>query len=93
MDDIHKNIDAKIKTILSVQRNIRSENNSLKKDNERLIERVGEKEQEIKILKHKFSLLKVAKNLEASEQEKGDALKQINNVVREVNKCIALLNS
>ncbi|MEA3446482.1 MAG: hypothetical protein U9R19_17340 [Bacteroidota bacterium] len=93
MDDLRSNINEKISKIKSVQKKVLIENMLLVKDNERLIERVKEKDNELKGLKHKYNLLKLAKNFEASEQEKGDAAKQINNIVREVNKCIALLNS
>ncbi|MCF8457473.1 MAG: hypothetical protein K9H62_16215 [Bacteroidales bacterium] len=93
MDDLRRNIDEKISKIMNMQKNIKSENQLLIKENERLMERFEEKDQELKKLKHKYNLLKLAKNFEASESEKGDASKKINNIVREINKCIALLNS
>ena len=93
MDDLHLNISDKINTIKSTQKMIRSENRLLIKENERLMERFEEKDKELNKLNHKYKLLKLAKNFEASETEKGDATKQINNIVREINKCIALLNS
>lgn len=93
MDDLHLSINDKISKIKAAQKNIRSENQLLIKENERLMECFEEKDQELKKLNHKYNLLKLAKNFEASETEKGDATKQINSIVREINKCIALLNS
>jgi hypothetical protein len=93
MDDVKVSINDKIIRILESQKKMRTENLSLIRENEILQERCEEKEQELKKLSYNYNLLKLAKNFEASEQEKGDAEKQINNIVREINKCIALLNS
>ena len=93
MDDLRYGISDKIGKIMATQKKIKSENELLIKENERLMDRVEKKEQELKQLHHKYNLLKLAKNFEASEQEKGDAAKKINSIVREINKCIALINS
>ena len=94
MDDLRlNNVKEKLEKILAMQRETSNEKQVLIKENERLIERYEAKDQELKQLQHKYNTLKLAKNFEASEQEKGDAAKKINSIVREINKCIALLNN
>jgi chromosome segregation ATPase len=51
------------------------------------------KESEIAELEQKYKIMKLAKSLEGGEQESNKDLKlKINEMVREIDKCIALLN-
>ena len=49
-------------------------------------------EEEIKELKQQNNTLKLAKAFTAESEESQDAKLQINRIVREIDKCIALLN-
>ena len=70
-----------------------------KTDNERLKRRIDElsgqlhaKKQEIEVLESKFQSLKLAKTLTSSTDDVKNVKLQINQMVREIDKCIALLN-
>jgi chromosome segregation ATPase len=80
--------------------NIANERNHLKvriaeindeKDN--LANQLKEKEREIEELEQKYKIMKLAKSLDGGEVENNKDLKlKINEMVREIDKCIALLN-
>ena len=53
---------------------------------------VRELEEEKESLERKYDHLKLAKTLSASDGETKDAKDRINKLVREIDKCIALLN-
>ena len=82
-----------------VQR-IVSERDSLKSDVVALKNRVNELEAELQqekstseALEQKYKVLKLAKSLEGEQTGPGTDLKlKINEMVREIDKCIALLN-
>lgn len=57
-----------------------------------LQKRLDEKEEEIREMNQKYETLKLAKSLTGEQPEKGDARLKINNIVRELDRCIALLN-
>lgn len=57
-----------------------------------LSERVSEQEKDIKQLKSENKTLKLAKAFVSDSEASQDAKLQINRIVREIDKCIALLN-
>lgn len=54
--------------------------------------RVQELEQRIATLEQKYANLKMAKMIEITTAENQAAQKRINKLIREIDKCIALLN-
>lgn len=72
--------------------NLKSENIVLKKDAEDLKLKLKNKESELEFLNNKYNKLKLAKSLLASTGDSHDAKIKINRIVREIDKCIALLN-
>lgn len=77
-----------------------SERDSLKENVDSLQNRVSELEfalqqerSSLEELQQKYKVLKLAKSLEGEKTESGTDLKlKINEMVREIDKCIALLN-
>lgn len=82
----------KIKKLLSMYNKIKSENTSLNKEIEDLKLQLKNKESELEFLNNKYNKLKLAKSIIASEGDSHDAKIKINRIVREIDKCIALLN-
>lgn len=82
----------KIKKLLNKYDNLKSENIVLKKDAEDLKLKLKNKESELEFLNNKYNKLKLAKSLLASTGDSHDAKIKINRIVREIDKCIALLN-
>ncbi len=69
-----------------------SSNLKLSSINIDLEDKLRDKEEEINELKQQNNTLKLAKAFTAESEESQDAKLQINKIVREIDKCIALLN-
>ncbi len=65
---------------------------NLNAEKKNLEDKLREQEEEIKELKQQNNTLKLAKAFTAESEESQDAKLQINRIVREIDKCIALLN-
>lgn len=96
MIDLEKNLledfRAKIKQIIA-------KHESLKQEKRQLVEKIGELEKTIgslrdenRLLEQKYENLKLARMLNVSDVESKDAKNRIQKLVREIDKCIALLN-
>ena len=69
-----------------------SSNVKLSEDNQNLVDKLKQQEEEINELKKQNNTLKLAKAFSAESEESQEAKLQINRIVREIDKCIALLN-
>lgn len=96
MTDSEKNllIDFRLKV-----KRIIAKHEALNQEKNQLILKIGELEstidqlrQENRELEQKYNNLKIAKMLVASGDENKDAKNRIQKLVREIDKCIALLN-
>jgi len=67
-------------------------NTSLSSDNKKLEDKLREQEKEINELKQKNNTLMLSKAFVTENGESQEAKLQINKIVREIDKCIALLN-
>ncbi len=83
---------SKISRLLSMYNNVRSENASLNNEIDELKLQLKNKDSELEFLNNKYNKLKLAKSIVASEGDGHDAKIKINRIVREIDKCIALLN-
>lgn len=90
--DIVETLKDKIEKLLSLYNNLKAENSELKKETESFKLKIKNKEAELDFLKNKYNKLKLAKSLVASTGDSHDAKIKINRIVREIDKCIALLN-
>jgi len=64
----------------------------IQEDNKNLKTEIKEQELIINDLKNKYKNLLVAKELSPNEESKSATDKKINTIVREIDKCLALLN-
>ena len=96
MTDLEKNllIEFKQKVMQMIARH-----DLLKQEKDQLLGRIGGLEEIIRqlhqenyLLEQKYGNLKLAKMLVASDDENKDAKNKIHKLVREIDKCIALLN-
>ena len=69
-----------------------AEKKELEEQNSILKKEIEEQQSEIEDLKNKYKVLKMAKSLEGSSNENKEVKLKINEMVREIDKCIALLN-
>lgn len=90
--DIVVTLKDKVKKLLSLYNDLKAENTDLKSQSEKNKTIIKNKEAELDFLKNKYNKLKLAKSLLASSGDSHDAKIKINGIVREIDKCIALLN-
>lgn len=96
MTDLEQNllIDFKLKVKQMI-----AKHDMLKQEKDQLLGKIGGLEetiyqlsQEKRLLEQKYENLKLAKILVASDDDNKDAKNRIQKLVREIDKCIALLN-
>ena len=90
--EILEGIRGKIQSAKERMREQTDENTQLKKENENLQLVVQQKQSLIDELEEKNQRLSMVKSIVANDQDSQDARIQINRIVREIDKCIALLN-
>jgi predicted nuclease with TOPRIM domain len=90
--EIFEGIRQKIQTVKARLQEQQDENRRLKKQNEDLLKSVQQKQLVIDELEQENQKLALVKVMVADGDESQDAKVQINRIVREIDKCIALLN-
>jgi len=92
-DEIFDSLRQRIKTIISRYDDQKNQNNALKEKNLELTGRITILENKFEELNKKYDNLKIAKVLSSVPGEDVHETKiQVNRIVREIDKCIALLN-
>ncbi len=94
VDQVYIIDDLKQKFHLLRERLLEQDSGNLKLSsiNKELEDKLRKQEEEINELKQQNNMLKLAKAFTAESEESQDAKLQINKIVREIDKCIALLN-
>ena len=82
----------KIKRIVDLYEKEKDKNVLLLRENHDLREKVKITDQNLNDFKTKYDKLKIAKTLIASSNDIHDARLRVNKMVREIDRCIALLN-
>ena len=90
--EILEGIKNKIQTVKSRMQEHLDENNRLKQQNDDLHQMVQQKQSIIDELEQKNQQLSLVKSIMADSEDAHDARIRINRIVREIYKCIALLN-
>jgi phage shock protein A len=86
------NLEFKVKQIIAKHEALKHEKSQLQAKTKDLEESINQLRKENQILEQKYENLKLAKLLVASDDENKDAKNRIQKLVREIDKCIALLN-
>ena len=90
--ELVQTIDSKVDNLIQRCDRLQDANAKLEKDNAALTGQLDEKQQEIDELNNKNKMLKVAGALSGDGADQSEAKQKINELVREIDKCIALLN-
>lgn len=91
--DAIEEIKQKFKHILKNNKDLAQLNSSLKDELAKLKNSLASKESQLIELKEKYKILKMSKKLDGGEIGESKELKlKINEMVKEIDKCIALLN-
>jgi chromosome segregation ATPase len=86
------NFKYKIRKLISLYTQQKDEINVLKQERNNLTKQIEERDLKIDQLKEEIVKLKIAKSITTSDEESQEAKQKINKLVREIDKCIALLN-
>lgn len=90
--DIHiKRIQEKLERLLKQYNDLQKENNVLKKEIERSSRQAAVNQQTIDTLKQHVEILKISSG-NWDENDKKEFEKRINQYIKEIDKCIALLS-
>ena len=93
MKDNVNNIEAKLVKFIAKYELISKEKLLLEQENNASIAALESKEKEILNLEEKIKLMNISKSGGTSENEVKETRLKINEYVREIDKCIALLNN
>lgn len=86
-------IEKKIIRVLSNYKGLKLHNDELIREKKQMKEMLLEKDQKIEELENKLKMIKIAENLPTGEEDKQQIKKKINTFVKEIDKCIAMLNA
>ncbi|CAL2065507.1 hypothetical protein [Tenacibaculum sp. 190524A05c] len=86
-------LELKLKDVLTRYEFLKKENEVLLQQNGELQYLLNEKEQQLETQEKKFEVLKVAKTIEGSNKDSRNTKLKINALIREIDKCITLLNA
>jgi flagellar biosynthesis/type III secretory pathway chaperone len=90
--EILEGIRSKIQSVKVRLKEQQDQNLELKEQNEKLQQIVQQKESQINELEKRNQKLTLVKSIMADSEDANDARVRINRIVREIDKCIALLN-
>ena len=93
MKDIVNNIEVKLVKFIDKYELIMKEKLLLQQENDASTAALESKGKEILNLQEKIKLMNISKSGDASKQEVKETRLKINEYVREIDKCIALLNN
>ena len=87
------NIENKVNKIISLYRSLKKEKDEILEEITNLRSEILEKDKYIKSLEEKIKLLRITRSVGAHDLEiNKESRQKINEYVREIDKCIALLN-
>ncbi len=90
--DIVVELQKKTNSLIDRHVGLKQEVFRLNEEKERLVSELNLSTANYQVLEKKFDNLKLSGNILAEVGEPGKAKKRINQIVREIDKCIALLN-
>ena len=85
-------LELKLQEMLARYEFLQKENEVLLQQNSDLQVLLNEKEQDLVHQRKQFDILKVAKTIEGSNEDSRNTKLKINALIREIDKCITLLN-
>ena len=92
MKNLINNIENKVGKLINKCAQLSLEKDNLQKNNNALNVQLQEKENEIVTLQEKVKLMNISKSVDATKEDVRATRLKINEYVREIDKCIALLN-
>ena len=91
-DDILNSLKERTKQMMTLCDGLKEEKKNLFTTNRELMQKVAQQDKEIDYIKTKFKTLKIAKTVSGTDNDVHETKLRVNRIVREIDKCIALLN-
>lgn len=91
-DELINAFETKLRKLISEYEFVREQNEQLKAALERKHEDLMQAHQQVLEIRNNYDRLRVAQNLGTTEEERVESKRRINKIVREIDKCLALLN-
>lgn len=85
-------LDEKIKKLISIHEELKIDYQLLKEEKIELSHVINMKDNEIVELRNKYEQLRLAKLLVSGSEDVHSAKLKVNRIVREIDRCVALLN-
>jgi len=95
MNEVSASIEPLVSKLLKVKKRVDSlseENNSLKQEIADLERKLKSETQRVQAVQGEYDRLKLAKSLVSSSSDKAEMKFRVNELVKEIDRCIALLN-
>ena len=92
MKEIINSIEDKIVKLIDKSNQSQLERLNLQKNNNALTAKLEQKEKEIIVLQDKVKLMSISRSVDVTKEDVKATKLKINEYVREIDKCIALLN-
>lgn len=86
-------LELKLQEMLARYEFLKEENEILLQQNGELQQLLNEKQQQLVSQRKQYDVLKVAKTIEGSNEDSRNTKLKINALIREIDKCIMLLNA
>jgi len=90
--EIVSELRGQISRLISLYQNLKLEKEELVREKMNLLEQVESLSKENEEFKHQYDTLKLAKTFAVNTGDSQQAKNKISQIVREIDKCIALLN-
>ena len=93
MKNLVENIERKVSKLIKLYQSVQKEKEDILTENNKLKSDLSDKDESIKNLEEKIKLLRITKSVSTQDDKRNKESRQkINEYVREIDKCIALLN-
>ena len=93
MKNLVENIEKKVSKLIQLYQSDQKEKEEILTENNKLRSDLSDKNESTKKLEEKIKLLRITKSVSTQDDERNKESRQkINEYVREIDKCIALLN-
>ncbi|MCH8332243.1 MAG: hypothetical protein IH946_12885 [Bacteroidetes bacterium] len=96
MEDITTQIDriiTKANTLLQNHKELQSKVVTVEQENESLTEQLKQADTKIRLLESDLNMVKLGSDVELNPEDKRQFKLKINEYIREIDKCLALLNN
>jgi uncharacterized protein YgbK (DUF1537 family) len=93
LDTYISGLSQRVEKLVSAQSNLKTENAELRSRNSELEQAVNDQKNVLSKLEEENKVVKIAKAVTDDDEDRKEQRKRLNELVREVDKCIALLNN